>query len=237
MRQIFSLPVVGAVIGAFLCAVAPLQAKADTFVWQDVVNDYTVSFPDSWKIQTDDDVYTRLRIAGPLGDDYASCRMQVRPDGRLTIYPKRLLDTAVVETLGKDYLDKDVAQFDDARVLDYYAPASLGAKGDATGAQFTYNLDMRDDDNTMVPMRGVLLASIYGGSRYEMTCSSKADVYERWAPLFVSIMDSVELKSKYHPFPTGYYRNFLMDPQLVLPRIKPGTTNQYLHPMATTYNN
>lgn len=230
MRQIFSV----AVLGAFLLAFAP-QAKADTFVWQDPVNDYTVSFPDTWKIQTDDDAYTRLRIAGPLGEDMPTCRMQVHHDGRLQIYPKRLLDTAVVETLDRAFWEKEVSEFNDANIMDYYAPASLGAKGDATGVQFTYTFDMGDDGGK-VPMRGVALASIYGPDRYEMMCSSKADVYPRWATLFLSIIDSVELKSKYHPFPTAYYRNFLMDPKLVLPTSKPGTRNPYLHPMARSLN-
>ncbi|MBI1214858.1 MAG: hypothetical protein GC185_03450 [Alphaproteobacteria bacterium] len=230
MRQFFSV----AILGAFLLAGFAHQAKADTFVWQDPVHDYTVSFPDTWKIQTDDDVYTRLRIAGPLGEDMPVCRMQVHHDGRLNIYPKRLLDTAVVETLDRNFWDKEVSQFDDAQILDFYSPASLGGKGDATGVQITYNKEMNDDGDT-VPMRGVMLASIYDGDRYEMTCSSKAEVYPRWASLFVSIMDSVELKSKYHPFPTGYYRNFLMDPKLVLPSLKPGQRNPYLRPLAMDY--
>jgi hypothetical protein len=72
-------------------------------------------------------------------------------------------------------------------------------------------------------MHGVMIGSIYGDTRYVVSCSSRANVYEKYAPVFASIMGSVDLKSKYHPFATGYYRDFLADPVLTLPRAKPGT--------------
>lgn len=206
----------------FLLASAP-AAQADTFVWKDPVNAYTMSFPDVWRVQTDDNAYTRLRIAGPLAEDRATCRMQVSPDGRLKIYPKYLLDRAVSETLDRKFWEKEVSQFKNAKIVDYYDPASLGAKGDATGVNFIFQ---ENSGHGTENMRGVMIASIYGDKRFEMTCASKFDIYDRYAQLFLSIVDSVELDSRYHPFPTGYYRSFLMDPKLVLPREKPGTTDE-----------
>lgn len=215
MRKFIAL----AVFALTMAAAAP-PAQASTFVWKDAENGYTMSFPDVWRIQTPDDVYTRLRIAGPLGEDHATCRMQVRHDGRLAIYPKYLLDEAVSETLDRDYWEKRVSEFDNAEITDYYNPASLGAKGDATAVRFTFEKDTGDGISAM---KGVMMSSLYGKNRYEFTCSAKAEVFERWGNLFLSIADSVELHSRYHPFPTGYYRSFLLDPKLILPNQKPGT--------------
>ena len=195
-------------------------AQADTFVWKDVVNGFTMSFPDVWRMQTPDDPYTRLRIAGPLGEDHAVCRMQVFHDGRVQIYPKYILDKAVSIKLDREFWETRTAQFDKARIIDFYDPASLGDKGDATAVNFAFE---KDTGGGISRMRGFMIGSIYGKDRYEIACYSKADVYDRWADLFMSIAGSVQLASKYHPFPTGYYRGFLRDPKLVLPTDKPGT--------------
>jgi hypothetical protein len=219
MRKIFAI----AVLGAMLLGAS--AAQADTFVWKDVKNDFTMSFPDVWRIQTEDAGYTRLRIAGPLAEDRATCRIQVRPDGRLQIYPKRLMGEAVMEKLDHEYWDKTVAEFRDAKINSFYAPASLGSKGDATAVQFSYN-DGKGDDKAH--MNAIAISSIYGATRYTVTCASRTSQWDRYADLFLSIADSVELDSKYHPFATGYYRNFLLDPKLVLPRSKPGTDSPYI---------
>jgi len=219
MRQILAFAVFAVLLAAFAST-----AKADTFVWKDDVNDYTISFPDVWRVQTDDDAFTRLRIAGPLAEDKATCRMQVHHDGRLTIYPKNLLDKAVSETLTRDFWEKEISQYDSAKIIDFYDPASLGAKGDATAVNITFK---QDTGNGLENMRGVMIGSLYGPNRYEMTCASKLEMYDRYASLFLSIIDSVDMESKYHPFPTGYYRSFLMDDKLVLPRTKPGTTDEH----------
>ena len=208
-----------AVIGAFIAGFCP-AAQADTFVWKDDTYDYTVSFPDSWSVQTSDLPATRLRVAGPLREDMPTCRLQVQEDGRLKIYPKRLMDEAVAETLNEEFWAGETGQYKDAQITAFYSPASLGDKGDATAIQVAFKQD--DGTGKMVPMHGVMIGSIYGDKRYVGSCSSRAEVYSRWAGLFMSILDSVQLESKYHPFPTGYYRNFLTDPKLALPRVKPG---------------
>lgn len=214
MRKILSF----AVVCTLLAVAAP--ASADTFVWKDQKYDYTMSFPDSWRIQTEDTPTTRLRIAGPLAEDIATCRMQVDDDGRTRIYPKRLMDEAVVEKLDQNFWEGHVAQYKNAQLAAFYAPASLSGKGDATAVKFTFT------DGTGAQMYGVGIASLYAEKKFITTCSSKSDVYGRWADVFASIMDSVELKSKYHPFAIGYYRDFLADPKLVLPRVKPGTVSR-----------
>ncbi len=229
MRKIFSAVVLGALIGAFAS-----QAEASTFVWKDAPNGYTVSFPDTWRIQTEDEPTTRLRIAAPIKEDMATCRVQVEPDGRLKVYPKRLVDEAVVATFDRSFWEGEIARFEDAEMTGFYAPASISGKGDATATSFSYNQDMGDGNK--VAMYGIMIGGIYGDSRYVLNCSSKREAYERWVDLFASVMDSVEFDDRYHPFATGYYRAFLNDPKLVLPRSKPGTISKRMDVYAVPYN-
>lgn len=212
MRKFLAVAVVG------MTMMLSVPAVADTFVWQDSKGDFSMSFPDTWRIQTEDTPTTALRIAGPLAEDVPTCRMQVDTDGRTKIYPKYLLDEAVVETLDQAFWEHHIGQYKQSKIAAYYAPASMSGKGDATAVKFVFT------DNG-VPMYGVMIGSIYGDKKYIASCSAKLDMYDRWAPVFASILDSVELKSKYHPFATGYYRNFLADPVLALPRVKPGSTS------------
>ncbi len=191
-------------------------AQASTFVWKDSVHGFTFSFPDSWTVQTEDVPTTRIRIAGPIGEDFAICRVKTEKDGRLKIYPKRLMTEAVVETLDRKFWESEVAGNENAVVTDYHAPASLGGHGDATAIKTAFVAGK-------VNMHGAMIGSIYADTRYIVSCSSKAGQFAKYAPVFASIMGSVELAQKYHPFATGFYRDFLADPKLKLVRTKPGT--------------
>lgn len=218
MRHMFR----AAVVVAFMVGMAP-AAKADTFVWKDVPNGYTISFPDSWTMQTEDSPSTRIRVAGPLALELPTCRLQVQDDGRLKIYPKKYVDEAVVNTLNHEYWEKETGQYLEPQITAHFSPAGLGDKGDATAIQLAFK--QKDGNGDLVNMHGVMISSIYGGKRYVGSCSSRAESYDRWASLFMSILGSVQFDDRYHPFATGYYRNFLMDKKLELPRVKPGTVS------------
>lgn len=209
--------------GMLLAALAfPVSAFADTIVWKDPVHGFTMSYPDTWTVQTEDTPSTRLRVAGSLGEDLATCRMKAIEDGRVKIYPKHLVDKAVAHALDLEFWKGEAAQYEDAQVSNFFAPASLGDKGDATAVYVNY---VSSDGTKKIAMTGVMIGSIYGDKRFLASCASKAEAYDRWAPVFMSILDSVQLDNRYHPFATGYYRDFLMDPILVLPRTKPGTVD------------
>lgn len=198
---------------------SPVSAQAETFVWKDVKGDFTMSYPDTWRVQTQDTPSTYLRIAGPVAAERPTCRMQVVDDGRAQIYPKNLMDRANAHFLNESFYEDELAQYADMRLTAFYAPASMGGQGDATAARYVF----REQGQAMY---GFMLASLYGGKRYMASCSARADAYGRWMPVFASILGSIELKDKYNPFATGYYRDFLADPDLVLPRTKPGTTHK-----------
>jgi hypothetical protein len=197
-------------------------ALASVVVWKDPVQGFSMSYPDSWTVQTPDTPHTALRVAGPLGEDLATCRMKVMEDGRAKIYPKENIDKIVSRELDPDFWAGEVAQYDNAKITEFFDPASMGGKGDATGVRVAFYVN---DGQKMAPMYGIMLGSIYGGKRFLASCASRAESFERWSSLFGSILDSVDLGQRYHPFATGYYRDFIADPKLKLPRSKPGTIN------------
>lgn len=220
MRRYFMVTVLSlALAGAFAGT-----AAADTFVWKDPVHKYSISFPDVWREQTVDSPNTRLRIVGPIAEDMASCKVEVEPDGRAQIYTKNLVDEAVLEKLGRDFWDRRIGNVEKAAISDYYAPASFGDRGDATAIRLGFV--QNDGHGMMVPMYGFMIASLYGDKLYVVSCSAKHEMYGRYSTLFGSIVDSIALDPRDHIYPTGYYRNFLADPKLVLPRSKPGTTKE-----------
>lgn len=211
-----------AILGICTAAMVSTAAFADTFVYKDPDYKFTLSFPDTWKMQAPDEPTTRLRVAGPPLEDIASCRVKAEHDGRLQIYPKELMGTAVKETLDQAFWETEIGHYDRASLVEYRAPAGLG-QGDATLVKMTYFLPGMKAGDRAVAMQGLMLATIYGDTRFVMSCSAKADVYERWVKLFGSVMGSIVFEDRYHVAATGYYRNFLMDPVFKAARLKPGT--------------
>src|SRR5690606_18280376 len=131
-----------------------------------------------------------------------------------------LMTTGVIETLDRGFWEHEVAEHEDGAVTAYHAPASMGGQGDAVAIRETY---MWDSGQGKVAMQGARLGSIYDGMRYVASCAARAEAYDKYAPTFGTIIGSVRLDSRYHPFEIGYYRNFLADRKLALPRTKPGT--------------
>ncbi len=204
---------------AALMAVVPMTAEASMFVWKDKTLGIGFSFPDTWTIQTQDVPGTVIRVAAPIGDDAATCRIRSAQDGRVQIYPKDLMGTAMRGKLDHAFWDHEVAQYSNGAVADYATTQKPGAI-DVSAVHVSYT---EESGNGPRQMSGSMIATIYGGTRYVISCAAKQEEYEKYVETFASIMESVELDAKYHPFATGYYRNFLGDPPLLLLPSKPGT--------------
>lgn len=214
MRKILAL--------SFLVLSFATPALASGYVWEDKANGFAFSFPDNWGVQTAQSPTMLVRVAGPLNEDAATCNVKAEHDGRLLIYPKRLMETAVKETLTQSFWEDEIlAQgHENAKITAYIAPAGLGGKGDATAVRAAYA-------QHGMSMYAQMIASIYGGKRFVISCSARADQFEKYAPLFATIMGSVDLDSRYHPFATGYYRDFLADPIFYQPvDTRPGSAYQ-----------
>lgn len=74
---------------------------------------------------------------------------------------------------------------------------------------------MVHDEEAMKTYRANMLASIYGDHRYLFTCQSEIAAFEKWKPVFASIISSIRYDSRYAAFPTGFYRAFLNDKPLL----------------------
>ncbi len=190
---------------------------ASAYIWQDEKYDFKFAFPDNWVMQTVDDAVTRIRISAPRGEDLATCSVTADDDGRLKIYPKYLMTTAVGQTLNLKFWEAETARFDDAYIKEFFSPSSMGGRGDATAVRFSYL------NHNKEKMYGSMIGSIHADKKYTVRCTSKFTVFEKYAKLFAHIMGSVQLDQKYFPFAAGYYRNFLVDETIVISDDKPGT--------------
>jgi len=199
------------------CLLTMLQAgaaQASVFVWKDKVDGFTFSFPDDWTVQTEDVPSTRIRIAGPTGEDFATCRVQVENDGRLKIYPHSLMTKAVHKTLDRSFWENQVAQYEAAAITEYAVSKNNGGQVDATAIKASF---VQAGGGGPMPMYGSMIGSIYADTRYVVSCSSRQEAYAKYAGTFANIIGSVELDSRYRPFATGYYRDFLSDPKFPIP--------------------
>lgn len=114
-------------------------AKADRFVYHDPDYGYTLSYPDDWRLNVPDSGTERVRIAPMHGQDGVECSMSAVRDGRLTIYPERLMDDAVPLTLDESFWAQNVLpDYPNHHVLKYHAPAGLG-QGYASSVQIIWN--------------------------------------------------------------------------------------------------
>lgn len=209
-------------LGFILALGHATAAQASYYVWEDKVHGFKFTFPDSWTLQTPDQASVVVRISGPVGEDFATCRVKAAEDGRLKIYPKPLMTEGVNETLTRDFWENEVGQYENPVITEYYAPAGIGGQGDATAIKTSFVLNTGAANRNMY---GSMIGSIYGDTRYTVACSSTLETYEQYAPVFSTIMSSVEIDKRYHPYAVGYYRNFLADPKVLLPRSKPGTVD------------
>lgn len=192
-----------------------LPAAAEVFVWKDKEYGFTFSYPDDWTLQTADSATTRIRIAAPLAkDSSATCRVKAEKDGRLKIYPKHMMMSAVVEKLDRNFWEQEANQYYKAVVTDYKGPVNMGGQGEATAVKVYFRQNFGEG---MQDMFGTMIGSIYGDMRYIVGCSSKVSEYPKYAPLFASIMASVRLDEKYAPWAQGYYRDFLSDETVIVP--------------------
>ncbi|TVQ85152.1 MAG: hypothetical protein EA357_01175 [Micavibrio sp.] len=221
-------------VGLCLMAAAPQAAHADVLIYTDPDYKFRFSVPDTWTLGVPNLPNTRVRFVSPVPGDHAFCEVATQRDGRFQIYPKRHMHTVMAENFDAGFWQKEAARrYDNPQILRVRLPAGLD-KGDAAMAQILYDWNVAERtpsaegsgiDGDVIRMRSVTLTSVYGDTRYDMTCASRLDKFHRWGELFGSIMASMTLHERYTMFPTGYYRDFLGDPPYkVIPHPGLGTS-------------
>lgn len=204
-KKILGLTAIVAVLATVSGGIS--TAQADTSVFHDPNYDFTISYPDSWDAHPSSDPSVQWQVAPPEHAGKAMCNIKAAYDGRLKIYPDRLMSKAVKNQLNDKFWHENIVQYRNIKI-NRFSPSSGFGEGFATHAQFSYT---ENDDKKSTHMTAVTLGSIYGDTKYIMTCTAQTDAFSTWAPVFGNIMDTVTLKAKYHPVATGYYRDFLSD--------------------------
>ncbi len=186
-------------------------AMAEYFVWKDQKTGVSLSFPDTWKIannQKPDDIFT---IQAPGERDYASCRLRVREDRRATIFPYQYDFEIQHIYAGFDFWRDYIGEYAGAsldRVL--YDRGLINSV--ASSADFTFV----SSAGPRAMMHGFAFAGFDDTSVYIFECSAEVSAYERWHPVFKSILKSAEKELRDSVVLNGGYRKFQDDPPVMI---------------------
>ena len=185
-------------------------AKADYFVWKDPETGLSVTFPDTWKVQSNVRPDTILTVMAPSDHDQPVCKIDVTPDKRYTIFPARYGDAVQRVAVSTPFWKSYLASYDNYHIDHVYDGAGLG-RWFASYALASY---AQHFGTVMQTRRAIMFASLYNDKLYTIECSSLNHAYERWALDFKGIIKSVDFKKAYHELPHGEYANFLKNSEL-----------------------
>lgn len=185
-------------------------AKADYFVWKDEKTGLSITFPDTWKVQSNLHPDTILTIMAPSDYDQPVCKVNVTPDKRYTIFPARYGDAVQRVAVSKPFWKSYLGNYDTQNIDNVYDGAGLG-RWFASYALASYTQRF---GTVMQTRRAIMFASLYNDKLYVVECSALNHAYERWALDFKSVIKSVDFKKAYHELPHGEYANFLKNSEL-----------------------
>ena len=198
-------------LAALFCFIGVGSAKAEIFFVEDQENGFSVTFPDLWSRSHNQKPDDKLTLVGPGEPDFATCRVRVREDRRFLVYPRKFADSIQKVAYSHDFWNRYLGEYDDVSVDDFREPTGLG-KGFGSFTEATYTTA----EGTIMRKRGLMFASLYHDRAYIVDCSSEASVYYKWRPAFMGIVKSVDFEKVVHELPSGNYRNFLADEELVI---------------------
>lgn len=192
------------VASSFLLA-APSAAKADYFVWQDAKSGLTMTFPDTWKVQSNQQPDDILTIQAPASDNAQPiCRVRVRDDKRALIFPPEYSRSVQKEYVSQKFWNDYMTTYDDFNLGEIYEGGLGRGFASYTTATFT-----RRDGTIYQTRSGILFASMYFDKLYIVDCSSLSDSYDQWVNMFRSVVKSIDFKKTHHERDHGDYANFL----------------------------
>lgn len=188
----------------------PITAKADYFVWQDAESRLSISFPDTWKMQSSRNPDDILTIAGPSEGQDPVCMVKASEDNRYTIFPPDLGDAVQRVAVSKPFWDSYMGHYDDYTLDRVYDGAGLG-RWLASYALGSYS---RRNGTAYEQRRAIMFASLYYDTLYIVECSSLNHGFENWQKNFQSVIKSIDFKKIYNERKIGHYANFLKEADL-----------------------
>ena len=184
--------------------------RADVSVAHDHKSGASLVYPDTWKRGVNQLSDEKIVINAP-GAERASCRLRVREDKRFNVYPVRyglnIQRVAVSDAFWDDYLSGY-----------HYAEIIRGRDDGGMGRGFAswVEISFISDTGPKIHRRGLAMASIYNGQLYVAECSTVAARFTKWYKPFMKVLGSVSFKKGPHELPSGHYRNFLSDSDLLV---------------------
>lgn len=193
------------ILFAIALLLIPTAAQADYFLWQDPKSGLTMTYPDTWEKQNNQNPDTVLTIEGPANLDKPQCKVSVSDDSRYVIFPPKYGQAVQKDAVSTDFWKSYMGLYDDYMLNNIFDNAGLG-RWVASYAQGSWTLREGTVNQTR---RGLLFASLYYDKLYIVECSSLNHAYETWENDFRSIIKSIDFKKIYHERKTGDYDDFL----------------------------
>lgn len=193
-----------------------LSSQASVFVWKDHVSGTSFTFPDHWKLVHTQKADVIAEVVAPHQNEFVSCRMRMRDDKRFVIFPHSYDANIQRRFVSTDFWKDYVSEFDGTAIHRIRDDAGL-SEGFASRADFTFITDR----GPRVLKRGFAHASLYDGHLYAFECSAEYDAYEKWYPVFQSILKSVSFGQRHPMQKYGYYENFYGDPKIQIHNKRP----------------
>lgn len=194
--------------GAVFCAP---PAVANSFVWQDKETGISLSFPDTWTVAHNQKPDDRLTVQAPGPRDYASCRLRVRDDRRPAIYPYPYDYNIQHIYLGFDFWQAYVGEYAGSSLDRVLYDRGL-VNSIASSADFTFI----SSAGPRTLMRGFAFAGFDDNQVYIFECSAEVSAYNRWHPVFKSILKSAQKELRDTVIINGAYRKFQNDPPVII---------------------
>ncbi|MEM6781515.1 MAG: hypothetical protein AAF569_06595 [Pseudomonadota bacterium] len=183
----------------------PQTAKADYYLWEDPKSHFTLTFPDTWKRTSNQNVDDIITVVGPSTNGYPKCVVKTRDDKRYVIFPPSYGRSIQKEAVSTPFWQTYLGEYQDYNLSKVVDDAGLG-RWHASYALAGYT----DNDGTVFEKRGsIMFASLYYDTMFIVECSALEHAFNDWYFPFMGIIKSVDFKKTYNEIPTGHYRNFL----------------------------
>ena len=181
-------------------------AHADVFVWKDAETGISASFPDTWKMNNNQQPDTVLTIIGPDMQAMPICHLRVRNDGRFKMYPSTfesdIQKVAYDIKFWEEYL---LTEYRNVEMTHEYDDAGLG-RGFASYALFNFE---GEPITSHAFRQGIGFASHQYDRVYIAECLVNNKNYRTWIPHFLNFFKSIDFNTVYDKYVQGYYRDFL----------------------------
>ncbi len=187
----------------------PFEAKANIFFIEDQDARFTISFPDLWEKAGNQKPDDRLTMLGRGENDFAVCRVRVRSDRRFVIYPDKFNKEIQRTSFSRDFWNDYLGDYNDVNIEFFKDDSGL-----SFGAASMIEASYETAQGPIVRKKGIVFASLYHDQIYIVDCSSEESLYSKWRPEFLSIIKSIEFGKVTNSRKSGYYRNFMNDPEV-----------------------